>query len=359
MPYRVMKESLNAVIDSLSDGILVTDGEGKVVLYNQKAEALLGIMGKAALGQPVQDYIRNDVLVGLITKILTLNLPYYAEEVCLMDIGDNRLRVHVNPVRDTNGLLIGSVTLLHDVAQLSALDKIKSNFLAMVSHQLKSPLSSTLLQTSILLNGMVGGLNDKQRDLLQKVKAKIKGMTDLVNDVLDVCFIEEGGYVAQIELLNLSEILQRTIELIQPQAQDKNISLKATVDEQLPLISGNKSSMEAMFLNLLSNAIKYTPSSGQVSVEMRKNGGNIQVNISDTGIGIEDKNIVHIYDKFYREKSERTKHISGTGLGLSIVKGVVDAHGGSIHAESEIGKGTTFTVLLPLKLKPRIEHDNI
>ena len=349
MPYRVMKESLNAVIDSLSDGILVTDELGKIILYNQKAEVLLGIIGKAALGQLVQDHIRNEVLVGLITKILTLDMPYHAEEVCLMDTGKTRLRVHVNPVRDTNGLLIGSVTLLHDVAQLSAIDKIKSNFLSMVSHQLKSPLSSTLLQTSILLDEIVGGINEKQRDLLQKVKAKIKGMTDLVNDILDVCMIEEGVYVAQIEPLNLSEILQRTIELIQPQAQDKNITLQVIVEERLPLISGNKSSMEAMFLNLIMNAIKYTPSGGQVSIGLRKDAEHFQVKVSDTGIGIEDKDILRIFDRFYREKSERTKHISGTGLGLTIVKGVVEAHHGSIYVESEVGKGATFTVLLPIR----------
>lgn len=349
MPYRVMKESLNAVIDSLSDGILVTDEMGKIILYNQKAEVLLGITGKDALGQLVQDHIRNEVLVGLITKILTLDMLYHAEEVCLMDTGDTRLRVHVNPVRDTNGLLIGSVSLLHDVAQLSAIDKIKSNFLSMVSHQLKSPLSSTLLQTSILLDEIVGGINEKQRDLLQKVKAKIKGMTDLVNDILDVCMIEEGVYIAQIEPLNLSEILQRTIELIQPQAQDKNITLQVTVEERLPLISGNKSSMEAMFLNLIMNAIKYTPSGGQVNIGLRKDAEHLQLKVSDTGIGIEDKDILRIFDRFYREKSERTKHISGTGLGLTIVKGVVEAHHGSIYVESEVGKGTTFAVLLPIR----------
>ncbi|MDP3047838.1 MAG: ATP-binding protein [Thermodesulfovibrionales bacterium] len=348
MPYRAMKESLNAVIDSLSDGILVTDDLGRVILYNQKAESLLGITGKAALGQPVQDHIRNEVLVGLITKILTLNMPYHAEEVCLMDTGKTRLRVHVNPVRDTNGLLIGSVTLLHDVAQLSAIDNIKSNFLAMVSHQLKSPLSSTLLQTSILLEEMVGGINEKQKDLLQKVKAKIKGMAELVNDILDVCFIEEGGYVTQIEPLNLAEILQRTIELMQPQAQDKDIALQVTAEDDLPLISGNKSGMEAMFINLISNAIKYTHSRGQVSIGLKKDAQHLQLKVSDTGIGIEERDIFRIFDKFYRVRSERTKYISGSGLGLTIVKGVVDAHRGSIYVESEVGKGTTFTVLLPI-----------
>lgn len=349
MPRRVMKEILGAVINSLTDGILVTDEQGHIILYNQKAEALLGIRGRTALGEPVQNYIKNDLLIRLINKVLTLDLPFHTEEICLIDSGDSKLRVHVCPVRDEHALLIGSVSLLHDVAKLSAIDKVKSNFLAMVSHQLKSPLGSTLLQTSILLDGMVGELNEKQKDLIHKVKAKTKGMVELVNDILDVCFIEEKGHIAQIESLDLSETLQKAIEMMQPQAQDKNIDLRVTIGSQLPLINGNKSSMEAMFINLISNAIKYTPSDGHVSLEIGKNGQHIQLKVSDNGIGVEEKDIPRIFDKFYRERSERTKNISGTGLGLSIVKGVVDAHNGSISVESEVGKGSTFTVLLPIK----------
>ncbi len=349
MPHRIMKESLNPVLDSLTDGILVTDSQGNIILYNQKAEAVLGIKGGDALGKRVQDYIKNEALVRLINKTLLLNMQYQTEEVCLINSGDTRLRIHVSPVRDGTGLLIGSVTLLHDVAQLSAIDKIKSNFLSMVSHQLKSPLSSTLLQTSILLDGIAGGVNEKQKDLLQKIKAKTKGMTDLVNDILDVSYIEEGGYVTQIEPLNLPEILERTIDLMQPQAQDKNISLQVAIEDSLPLVNGNRSSIEAMFINLISNAIKYTPSDGQVAIELKLNRQNIQIKVSDTGIGIKNDDIPRIFDKFYRERSERTKHISGTGLGLSIVKGVVDAHHGAIYVESKMEEGTTFTVLLPIK----------
>jgi PAS domain S-box-containing protein len=348
MPHRIMKESLNPILDSLADGILVTDAQGSIILCNQKAETLLGIKGVDALGQQVQDYIKNEALVKLINKTLSLKVPYHTEELCLIDSGEARLRIHVSPVRSGSGLLIGSVTLLHDVAQLNAIEKVKSNFLSMVSHQLKSPLSSTLLQTSILLDGIAGSLNEKQKDLLQKIKAKTKGMTDLVNDILDVCYIEEGGSVTQIEPLNLSEILERTIDVVQPQAQDKNISVQIAIEDNLPLLNGNKSSIEAMFLNLIMNGIKYTLSGGQVSVGLRKDAQYIEVKVSDTGIGIEDKDILRIFDKFYRERSERTKHISGTGLGLSIVKGVVDAHHGSIYVESEIGKGTAFTILLPM-----------
>lgn len=349
MPRRVMKEILGTVINNLADGILVTDEQGHIILYNQKAQALLGIKGRTALGEPVKDYIKNEVLVGLINKILTLDLPFHTEEICLIDSGDSKLRVHVCPVRDENALLIGSVSLIHDTSQLSAIDKVKSNFLAMVSHQLKAPLSSTLLQTSILLDGMVGEVNEKQKDLLQKIKAKTKGMSDLINDILDVCYIEEGGYVTQIEFLNLSEILKRTIEVVQPQTQDKGINIQIIIEDHLPFMHGNKSSMEAMCINLIMNAIKYTPSGGQVSIDLSKNGQCLQLKVSDTGIGIEEKDILRIFDKFYRERSERTKHISGTGLGLSIAKGVVDAHHGTISVESEVGNGTTFTVLLPIR----------
>jgi signal transduction histidine kinase len=348
MPYSIIKESLNPVIDNLPDGILVTDMSGMITLYNRKAAVFLGIKGNTALNQPVKDRITNNILVGLITKVLNLNVPYYTEDICLIDTDRAKLSVRISPVRDSDGLLIGSVTLLHDVGQISDIDKIKSNFLPMVSHQLKSPLSSTLLQTSILLDGIVGELNEQQKDLLRKIKAKIKGMNALVNDVLDVNFIEEGGHVSQIEHLNFSEIIERSIDLLQPQAEDKNISLQVTVDDQFPLIDGNKSSIEALFINLISNAIKFTPSDGLISITLKKHSKEIEIKVSDTGIGIEDKDLNHLFEKFYRERSERTKYISGTGLGLSIVKGVVDAYHGSIYVESEVGKGTTFRIFLPI-----------
>ena len=136
---------------------------------------------------------------------------------------------------------------------------------------------------------------------------------------------------------------------MQPQAQDRDITLQVTVEDNLPLISGNKSSIEAMFINLISNAIKYTHSGGQVSIGLKKDAQHLQIMVSDTWIGIEEKDILRIFDKFYRVGSERTKYISGSGLGLTIVKGVVDAHYGSINVKSAVGEGTTFTVLLPIR----------
>jgi signal transduction histidine kinase len=169
-----------------------------------------------------------------------------------------------------------------------------------------------------------------------------------MNDLLDVCRIEEGRIIQQMESLNLSEELQRTIDLMRPQAQDKDIDLQTIVEDGLPIVKGNRSGIEALFVNLISNAIKYTPSGGEVRVGISKDRENIQIEVSDTGIGMENVDIARIFDKFYRKKSDQTKDITGTGLGLSIVKGVVDAHRGSVSVESKIGKGTTFTVSLPI-----------
>lgn len=176
----------------------------------------------------------------------------------------------------------------------------------------------------------------------------MKCMITLMNDLLNVCRIEEGRVIEQRELLSLSEILQRTVDLMRPQAEDKNVDLQISAEEGIPFINGNRSGLEAVFVNLISNAIKYTPSGGQVRVTMKREGESVQIKVSDTGIGMEDKDITRIFDKFYRVKSDRTRDITGTGLGLSIVKGVVDAHRGTLSVESEVGKGTTVTVSLPI-----------
>jgi signal transduction histidine kinase len=183
--------------------------------------------------------------------------------------------------------------------------------------------------------------------LLGKAKEKTKGMITLVNDILDYRRIQEGKSIQMIEGLDLAKILQRTVELMRLSAEEKGISMTCEIAEELPSFSGDRGGMEAIFINLISNAIKYTPKGGNVNVSLNKEGKGIRLMVVDTGIGIPDEDIDQIFEKFYRIKTKQTRSISGSGLGLSIVKGVVDAHGGVIHVESEVGNGTTFIVSLP------------
>jgi two-component system phosphate regulon sensor histidine kinase PhoR len=170
-----------------------------------------------------------------------------------------------------------------------------------------------------------------------------------VNDLLDLRRIEEGNAVAVIEPLNTAEILQRSVDLMALSAKDKDITLEVRIAGDLPLLSGDKTGIEAVFVNLISNAIKYTPSKGQVEVELKKAGKDLRIKVVDTGIGIEKEDIDHIFDRFYRIKTEQTKSVGGSGLGLYILKKIVEAHRGTIHVESEAGKGTMFIVSLPLE----------
>jgi signal transduction histidine kinase len=203
------------------------------------------------------------------------------------------------------------------------------------------------MQISVVLDGLAGDLTEKQNDLLGKAKEKTKGMITLVNDILDYRRIQEGKSIQKIENLDMEEILKRTADLMRLSAEEKGVGITFDIAHDLPSFNGDRGGIQAIYVNLLSNAIKYTPKGGRVNVGLRKSGNEIRFKVTDDGIGIPRPDLDRIFEKFYRIKSDETKSISGSGLGLSIVKGIVDAHGGSIHVESEGGQGTTFEVSLP------------
>jgi len=345
-------ENLLAILESFTDALVVTDWQTNVVLFNSIAARLFDLTKEGSVGRPVPACLRSDELLSLFMRAIKSDDSLgrlMAGEEPVIKVGDKTVRAHVNSVRNETGTVIGAVGLFHDVTQVKAMDKLRSDFLSMVSHELKAPLSSLLMQISVVLDGLAGDLSDKQKDLLGKAKEKTKGMITLVNDLLDYRRLEEGKSIQKIESLNLGEILQRTIELMRLSAQEKLISITCDVQEGLPSFNGDMGGIQAVFVNLISNAVKYTPKGGKVDVFLRKAGNDIRFKVVDDGIGIPEADMGRIFEKFYRIKTEETKSISGSGLGLSIVKGIVEAHSGSIHMESEVGKGTTAIVSLPVE----------
>jgi signal transduction histidine kinase len=272
-----------------------------------------------------------------------------AGEEPVIKVGEKTVRAHVDAVKNGAGTVIGAVGLFHDVSGISAMDKLRDDFLSMVSHELKAPLSSLLMQISVVLDGLAGDLTDKQKDLLGKSKEKTKGMITLVNDILDYRRIQEGKSIQKIENIDMVEILQRTVELMRLSAEEKGVELTFDVSDDLPSFNGDRGGIQAIFVNLISNAIKYTAKGGSVHGSLEQAGKDIRFKVVDSGIGIPPEDIDRIFEKFYRIKTDETRTISGSGLGLPIVKGIVDAHGGSIHVESEVGKGTVFIVSLPVE----------
>ncbi|OEU84294.1 MAG: hypothetical protein BA865_12915 [Desulfobacterales bacterium S5133MH4] len=343
-------ENMRAIFDSIADGIVVTDLDNNLIFCNSKAADMVDMPRDEILGKPVQELVKYKRLQKLLVSSPDAKSSFHSGhlEVCLLEVGDQRLRVHIDPVINRDGTHVGTVALVHDVMAITGMDSLKEDFIFMVSHELKAPLSAMLMQLSVVVDGLAGTLNKKQLSLLSKAKLKTKGMIALVSDLLDFQRIEEERILQQITQLNLTEILDRTIDLMTTMAEDKDITLKTHVIKDLPLIIGDKNGIEAIFVNLIGNAVKYTPDGGQVMVDIHKSGQDVRIKVVDTGIGIAQSDIKRIFEKFYRIKSESTSQIAGSGLGLSIVKRVVDLHKGSIHVHSEQDKGTTFIVTLPM-----------
>ena len=344
--------NLYAILQSFSDALVVTDWQKNVVLLNPAAASLFDLTEETALGHPVSVSIKSDELLSFFIRAIKSDSSLamlMADEEPVVKVGNKNLRVHVFSVKNEGGTVIGAVALFHDVTKVSAMDKLRDDFLSMVSHELKAPLSSLLMQISVVLDGLAGDLSPKQTDLLGKAKEKTKGMITLVNDILDYRRIQEGKSVQKIESLDLSKILQRTVELMRLSAEEKGIKMTCEIAEGLPSFNGDRGGLEAVFINLISNAIKYTKQGGHVNVSLNKAGKDIRFKVVDTGIGIPPEDIDRIFEKFYRIKTDETRSISGSGLGLSIVKGIVEAHNGTTHMESPPGQGTTFIVSLPVE----------
>ncbi len=340
------KSRMKTIIYCMADGVLVTNRKGELVLYNPAASRMLEIATEVATGKHLKELIRNKTVVELMEKQLApinFTLSSLSKEVVLGE--KTVLRVHIAPVMGELGESLGLVAVLQDISQLRALDQMKSDFVAMVCHQLRSPLTSIGQQLGAILAGVVEG--KKEKAMLERAKERTKELISLINDLLDISRIEAGVVIQQRESLEVGEILQKTIDLMRPQAEEKKISMQLFFDPKLPSIDGDRNGIEEVFLNLLSNAINYTPKGGRVRMEAKKEGECIKIKVEDTGIGISKEDLPRIFEKFYRVKTDQTQKIGGTGLGLPIVKGIIEAHLGSIQVESEPGKGTTFTAFLP------------
>jgi two-component system phosphate regulon sensor histidine kinase PhoR len=351
------KSKIKTIINCMGDGVLVCDRDGCIVLSNPAASRMLKISESSLIGNFLSQCNLHSALSNIIQESLTTTDKSYtsvSQELSIGESGEFFLRAHTAPVRNDLSETLGSVTVLQDISHLKELDKMKSEFIAMVAHELRAPLAAVEQQLTVILNKMAGDVTAKQEQLLSRAKERTKGLLTLIKDLLDISKIEAGMMVQYKEPLVLQEVIQRVVDLMRVEAENKKIDLQFSTPPNIPLIHADRNSMEGIFTNLISNAIKYTPEGGRVGVTLSDEGGFVKAIVSDTGIGIKKEDLTRIFDKFYRVKTTETRQIVGTGLGLSIVKSIVDAHLGTISVESEEGGGTTFSVLFPKESNPTV-----
>jgi PAS domain S-box-containing protein len=338
------------IINHMADGILVTDKEGMVVLSNPALSRMLGIADDKPLGKHVSEWIKHEELTHLLDKVLGTedrDSPGISQELTWGGPPRSFFIAHATPVRDDQGEVFGSVTIFNDVTKLKEFDRMKSEFVDMVSHEVRSPLSSIRQKLSLLRDGFIGDITREQKDTVERVQQRIDALIGMTSNLLDLSRIESGRLVQQKERLNLGEIIAETVSVMMPEADKKNLQYEVTVDAGLHPVHADRQGMETIFTNLIANAIKYNRQGGVIDIRVCNRGECVEIQVKDSGVGIARENLSRIFDKFFRIRSDYTRTVMGSGIGLPLVKAIVEAHCGTIEVESELERGTTFSVCIP------------
>ncbi|MFO7839539.1 MAG: response regulator [Desulfosalsimonadaceae bacterium] len=348
------KSRTRTIIESLPIGVVVTNTNGEIVLKNPALLNSLELSGDPGPGSAIEACVADS---GFCDFVRTLSSSEGGEEgeaptYELTVSGNKYLLARGQPVRNEKGERIGAVVTLTNITSLKMLDQLKSEFVAKVSHELRSPLSTIHEQLATVLKDMTseGQEPEVDSDLIERAKDKTNALISLIGDLLDLSRIEAGALTENLKQVEIADLLSSIVDFLGSRAASKGQELFLYgCGGPVAEIIADPAALESVFGNLVSNAINYTPEGGQITVSVERKEQQILVAVADTGFGIEQRHQEKIFERFYRVKDENTRHITGTGLGLPIVKGLVDNMGGSIELESQPGQGSVFTVRLPLE----------
>ena len=359
-------KKMTAIVNSIAEGLIVLDEGNRILHINPTAEELLNIKSEL-IASPLREKSASplrDVRGVDIATVLGDHEMYMAieksqkqisryetatQEVVLdRDEQQLTLRVLASPVIDDEGQFLGTVYVLDDITEAKKIDRMKSDFIDLVSHEFRTPLTSIRGFVELILDGKVGPVPPKQEKSLMRVLRQAKSLQGLINDLLDVSCIESGHIEMRKDVTSLAEIVKYRIEALKPQADDKQITVEFIAPDSLPNVIGDGERIGQVFTNLIGNAIKFTPPGGRVTVQLRLKGTYILSQVIDTGSGISIDEREKIFEKFYQLSDLHTRQEGGSGLGLSISKSIVEAHGGRIWVHSQEGRGSDFRFILPI-----------
>jgi signal transduction histidine kinase len=341
MTAEIGRQRLATILASTPDPVLVTDHRDRLLLLNPVALQLFEIGPQSGIGQPIADVIDQSELVDLMQVSMT---DQESIEVTLLN-GRVYLATASSILADEKP--VGRVCVLRDVTHFKELDALKSEFVATVSHDLRSPL--TLMRGYATMLEMVGDLNNQQESYVQKIVVGVESMSRLVNNLLDLGRIEaEIGL--RLEMLSVYDIVENVVDALRLQAAQKQIQVHTSVlDEAMPLIEADQALLTQAMQNLVENAIKYTPPGGDVWVSVQQRQDSMLFEVRDSGIGVSPIDQPRLFEKFYRSANREAKRERGTGLGLAIVKSIAERHGGHVGLQSQLGSGSTFYISIPIR----------
>ena len=344
----VAQQTTEAAIDSLYDPVIVTDGEGCVTKLNPAAEEIFGSENENT-GRHVGEVARDSRIAGAVAEALESQRPVAGEGMSsvlplAVDGSERAFRLRTTPMRDNGHHLLGAVTILEDITHLREIDRLKSEFIATASHELRTPLTSVQMGVHLLLEGALGELTEQQNEVLQACRQDCERLDKLMRDLLDLSKIEAGENQPQLAAISARDLLATAVEELRPQVEAKDLTLSVDVPVDLPWVLIDRLQIGRVISNLVINALRHTKN-GEIKISAEQRDNHVAISIADTGSGIPTEYLPHIFDKFVQVPDAPT---GGAGLGLAISKSIVEAHGGQISVQSQVGRGSTFTFTLPL-----------
>jgi two-component system NtrC family sensor kinase len=330
----VERDKLQTILSGIGDGVIVVGDDHRVILANRPAAEAFNVNPSDVINQPVEQVFHHEQLIEMLQDE-ELEYPYR----CELALDDGRvMNAQLTKIQE-----VGSAVTIQDITHLKELDRIKSDFVSTVSHDLRSPLTAILGYVELIAR--VGPINAQQNEFIKRVQVSVRNITTLINDLLELGRIE-SGFDARKEFVPMPMVLQYSLDSLGSSIMEKKHEILVDVPDSVDKVFGDPTRLRQLVDNLLSNAIRYTPVGGQVRVSLRSENDQVIFQVEDTGSGIPPSDQPYIFDKFYRA-SNVEQDIPGSGLGLAIVKSIVENHQGRVWVDSALGQGSTFTVVLP------------
>lgn len=338
------EQQLSGVMENMASGVLLIDQQGTILLANPAIADILDATVDDLIQKHVKEVARNSDLIQLVEecyeskKQVRKDIHFYFPNTRIID-------AHLAPYVHRNGQFKGIIAVLHDVTEVRRLERMRSEFVANVSHELKTPVTSVKGFAETLLDGAIDD-PEAARHFLEIIYKESERLDRLIKDLLYLSQIEHQQLPLQVVKFNLNSVVHNVMEALKNQIENKKQQIDI-VNKGVVWLEGDRDKIEQIIMNLLSNAISYTPEAGKITMKLWEEKEKVYFQISDTGIGISQKDIPRIFERFYRVDKARSRSSGGTGLGLAIVKHLIESHRGMITVDSMEGVGTTFTVTLP------------
>jgi two-component system phosphate regulon sensor histidine kinase PhoR len=333
-------EMLRAVVDGMSEGLWITDPDGRVIQHNTALKEML-YAGTELVGRQPQQLLRSPELAAAVSRACREGIVTRLE-VPVEGVRPRVLSVQVTPLGRE---LPGSAAVFQDVTELQRLEKVRKDFVANVSHELRTPITAIRGYAETLKGGALTDLNNAPK-MVDIIHRQSERLSELVEDLLELSRIDAKQIQLARVTVNLNQATQRASETILPKAQAKSIQVHIDIPADL-VAEADQRAVEQVLLNLLDNAVKYTGTGGNIRVTGKKKGTDVELAVKDSGAGIDSRHLPRIFERFYRVDKGRSRELGGTGLGLSIVKNLVNLMNGEVWVESRPGEGSTFFVELP------------